>query len=213
MKKRIAYFFWKLTIGGNENAALRLMHGLSKKNWEIWILSYYQADHIKGDVENSIVNFVRLKQFPYGESTADEVVEFLKTHDISILHIIWGDYRIAQIIKEQELDIHTVASTTNAFPEHEARMRLGNCLESMQVPHRNDISIVEQKDPTLEGRVVPIENGVDFERFDRKQISEINIAALKKEMQLDGYQVIGTVGNIRPEKNQKLLISVLHELK
>jgi glycosyltransferase involved in cell wall biosynthesis len=92
-------------------------------------------------------------------------------------------------------------------------MRLGDCLESMQVPHRNDISIVEQKDPTLKGRVVPIENGVSIERFDRKKMSETNMDALKKEMQLDGYQVIGTVGNIRPEKNQKLLISVLHELK
>ena len=213
MKKRIAYFFWNLCIGGNENAALRLMRGLSKKNWKIWILSYYQADHIKGDVENFITNFACMKQFPEGESAVDQVVEFIKMHDISILHIIWGDYRIAKSIKERKLDIHTVASTTNAFPECEARMRLGTYIESMQVPHRNDVAIVEQKDPTLKGRVVSIENGVDVERFDRKHLSETKIAALKKEMRLDGCQVIGTVGNVRPAKNQKLLISMLHELK
>ena len=213
MNKRIAFFFWNFCIGGNENAALRLMRGLSKDDWNIWILSYHQADHIKGAVEESIANYVQINTFTEGDVGANDVVTFLQQNNISIIHIIWGDYKIAQLIKEQELKIHVVASTTNHFPEHEARLRLGTWVQSMQVPHHNDIAIVEQKDSTLSGRVIAIANGVDTNLFDSKCISEFQIAALKKELQLNDCQVIGTVGNIRPVKNHKLLISVLHELK
>ncbi len=213
MKRKIAYFFWSLAVGGAENSAFRLMQELAKTNWEIWIFYYVKAEHLEGAIEQHLNTFTHLHQFSPDQSPTKQITDFLQHHQIKLLHIIRGDYRIAMEIKQKKIPIQVLGSTLNTLPLHEARMGLGNVLTSICVKHVNDVAIVEKKDRTLKGKIVVIENGIDTTYFNKNRISQNQLNTLKILLEIGDCRVIGTVGNIRKAKNYHLLIEVLREGK
>ena len=216
MKKKILHYIPGFYIGGIETLFLDLIENIDKEKYEIYLLTERELEKsIKNILDKNNIKYLRniysIKKRPF--SYLKEMYCILKNGNWNILHlhISYGrDFMIyfAKILRIPKIIMHA-HTTSLGIDSKIGRFVFLNFISKKNIEY---IGCSKEAGKYFFGdnlNVNVIINGINFEKF--KNNLEIK-REYEKELGLKNKKIIGMIGRISYQKNQKFAIEIFEKL-
>lgn len=216
MKKKVLHYIPGFYIGGIESLFLDLIKYVNKKEYEVYLLTEREVDNntreiLKKNGVEIIVVSNKIKKNPI--KYLEEMYKILKKGkwDILHLHISYGRDFMIYFSKYLKLRIIMHAHTTKIGIDSKCgRFIFLNLISKKNIEF---IACSEEAGKYFYGEKIKYEvitNGIDFRKYeyDKNIKKEYN-----RMLHLEGKKIIGMIGRISYQKNQRFAIEIFEKLQ
>jgi sugar transferase (PEP-CTERM/EpsH1 system associated) len=218
-KQRVMHVTLSLNIGGLETVIKELSLRLdpSRFSSEVLCLRGYDEDNIRGLKEAGVPVHLLRKRHKFDLGYFWRVAKLLRRQKIDILHAHSGCFFYAALFARLA-GVRRFVYTAHGLPvlnrlQDRIEDNLAGLVCSAIVPVSEEIkTVLEQRMPLAKGKMVPILNGIDTDRFrpfddeaERQQV------LAKYSLPKDTF-LVGSVGRLDPVKNYPMLLRAFARL-
>lgn len=216
MRKKILHYIPGFYIGGIESLFLDLIKYIDKEKYEIYLLTEREltneTEKILIDTEVKVLrNTYSIKKSPF--KYLKEMYKILKVNnwDLLHLHISYGRDFMIYFAKYLKIRIIMHAHTTNlGWDSKLGRMIFLNFISKKDIEFLACSQEAGRYFYSKNLNYKVITNGIDFLKFAFNQ--KIKNKYIKK-FKLENKKIIGMIGRISYQKNQRFAIDILEKLK
>ena len=218
-KQRVMHVTLSLDIGGLETVIKELSRRLDPTRFssEVLCLCGYDEDNIRGLKEDGVPVHLLRKRHKFDLGYFWRVAKLLRRQKIDILHAHSGCFFYASLFARLA-GVRRFIYTAHGLPvlnrlQDRIEDNLAGLACSAIVPVSEEIkTVLEQRMPLSKGKMVPILNGIDTDRFrpfadeaERQQV------LTKYNLPEDAF-LVGSVGRLDPVKNYPMLLRAFARL-
>ena len=215
-KVRVLHLIESLTAGGAERNLYYLGPHFKKSRFNHSICCMMRRGEFADELEREGVEILELGyRRRYFLQSVIRLARHLRRRRIGIIHTHLFNPGLvgrlaAWLAGTPVLITHEHGKTLWKKPHHHLFERLAHRRTDMRIVVSEDIRDLRRKhERTPEHKLILIENAVDPAHFD---VDDDTRAALRRELGLDGFFVVGTVGRLVPAKAYHLFLEVAHDL-
>ncbi len=219
--KKTVFLLSNLTIGGSERKIVRVANGLAERGHHVCVAYLNGPEDLLTELSEKVEVLFLNRRGKFSFKAASVLFSYLKRHKInSIFSVNLYPVIYVSIVKLfiPKLCWIALINTTNFLSwKDEAKMFLyGPLLQFSSVcvfGNKFHKSLWMKRYYLSESKSQYIYNGIDIEKFSVKKVeSEVELLCDKYGISA-GFPIIGTVGKMRPEKRQDLLIKAVAMLR
>jgi len=215
--KKILFSFSTTNLGGAEYQIFNLIKGLDKDKYIVEILVFLEDGKISEWYRNLGIKVTCLNGYKNGKMRmARKLISYLRNNDYDFIYTFgYGADILTRLIAPFTKN-KNLLSTKRSVDKDRSKIRIFfDRITSGKIKYyisnsKSAVELLKKREKVSESKIKYIPNGIDSEKF-KKNISKNE---LRKRLNLPiGKFIVINVANLRPVKNQKLLLDMAAELK